>query len=234
MTPALDALLTLAPVTFEAGRIVGIDGPAGCGKTTAVTALVERLGKPAVSVSLDPRSTDKNVVALFHEAVLGQPAAPRALRTDMLASLRRALAGTEKLIVVDEAQHAGVSALEMIRMLHMDPTAKWDLVLSGADLYKHLSAECMLRTRVMQWANFTPLTPDELPLILSQVHPLFKALDPDLLVRADAAGGGGVLRHWISALGFLVPLQHNGIHIGRKELEQVLGLVLARTIRIPR
>ena len=98
MTPALDALLTLAPVTFEAGRIVGIDGPAGCGKTTAVTALVERLGKPAVSVSLDPRSTDKNVVALFHEAVLGQPAAPRALRTDMLASLRRALAGTEKLI----------------------------------------------------------------------------------------------------------------------------------------
>jgi len=233
-TPPLDALLMMAPVAFKSGYIVALDGPAGCGKTTALTALIRQTDKLSVSISLDPRSSDKDVVKLLQAAVLGRPAPPRSLRTDMLAELRRALSGRELLVVVDEAQHAGITDLEMIRVLHMDPTASWDLVLSGADLHKRLTAEQMLKSRVMHWAIFTPLTADELPSVLAKLHPLFEQLDPDLLLRADRAGCNGVLREWVKVLGVLQELDQRGLPLGRAELEQALTAVLGSAIRITR
>lgn len=233
-TPPLDALLAMAPIALAAGYIVALDGPAGCGKTTALTALIKQLKKPTVCVSLDPRSSDKDVVKLLHAAVLGRPVAARTLRVDMLSDLRNALTGSEKLVVVDEAQHAGITALEMIRTLHMDPTATWCLVLSGADLNHRLTSERMLKSRVMHWGVFNPLTPDELPGVLTQLHPLFAQLDPGLLVRADAAACKGVLREWVKVLIILQELDARSLPIGQAELEQALTATTGNPVRIPR
>lgn len=233
-TEPLDVLLAMAPVVFDAGYIVALDGPAGCGKTTALTALVGSIDTPVHSVSLDPRTGDKDVVKQLHGAVIGRPIGRKVLRTDMLAELRQVLAGQPRVIIVDEAQNARIAALEMIRILHMDPTAAWHLVLSGAGLDKHLTAEKMLKSRVMHWARFEPLTADQLPGVLAQLHPLLASFDPDLLVAADRVACRGVLREWVKLLIALQTLTSAGTKPGRAVLEMALQSTTGRVVKLPR
>lgn len=233
-TEVLGILLDMTPIVFPAGGIVALDGPAGCGKTTALTALATSLDTPVTSVSLDPRSTDKDVIKLLHSAVSGRPASAKLLRTDMLAELRVSLAGAERVIIVDEAQNAGIAALEMIRTLHMDPTASWNLVLSGADLDKRLTAERMLRSRVMHWARFAPLASEALHAVLAGLHPLLAQLDPDLVAAADRAACHGVLREWVKVLVVLQALADRGGTVGRVLLQQALQATTGREVRLPR
>ena len=104
-TETVDVLLTMAPVTFDAGYIVALDGPAGCGKTTALTALKSQFNLPVSCVSLDPRSSDKDVIKQLHSAIVGVPVSRRALRTELLGDLRLRLAASPRIVIVDEAQN---------------------------------------------------------------------------------------------------------------------------------
>lgn len=233
-TQPLETLLLMAPIVFQSRYIIAIDGPAGCGKTTAVTALVQDTSLPVTSVSLDPRSSDKDVVKLLYTAVTGRSADGRMLRTEMLADLRTVLAGKDRLVVVDEAQHAGIAALEMIRTLHMDPTATWHLVLSGAGLEKHLTAERMLKSRVMHWAVFNPINTDDIADVLTQMHPVFGEIDARHLEAGDRIACRGVLREWVKTLRVMLALTDRGATPDRALLEQALTATTGRQMRLPR
>jgi hypothetical protein len=234
ITPTVEMLLTMAPVTFDAGYIVALDGPAGCGKTTALTALVTQTDLPVSSVSLDPRSSDKDVIRQLHSAVIGVPVPKNALRTELLGDLRERLAARPRLIIVDEAQNAGITALEMIRTLHMDPTSDWQLVISGAELDKRLTSEKMLKSRVMHWSRFSPLQQKELIPVLNGIHPLFQRFDPDLLLVADHSSCHGVLREWVKVLTTMHQLESRKVPVGRTMLEQALTATSGRVVKLPR
>lgn len=100
-------------------------------------------------------------------------------------------------MVIDEAQNASNDALEMIRHIHMDPDATWDLVIAGVDLQERLRRERKLASRVGHWALFRPLEGDELVHVLHQLHPVLADVDPELLLWVDGVGCQGVLREWV-------------------------------------
>lgn len=233
-TETVDVLLTMAPVTFDAGYIVALDGPAGCGKTTALTALKSQFNLPVSCVSLDPRSSDKDVIKQLHSAIVGVPVSRRALRTELLGDLRLRLAASPRIVIVDEAQNAGITALEMIRTLHMDPTSNWHLVLSGAQLDKRLTSEKMLKSRVMHWSRFLPLKDNELVAVLTGMHPMFASIDPALILNANRVACHGVLREWVKLLTIMQALIARGEIAGRSMLERALTATTGRVVKLPR
>lgn len=230
----LDLLQAGAPCTFTSGFIVAVDGPPGCGKTTALTQLVRTYDGQTCAVSLDPCSTNKDVVAQVHLAVVGTHITSRTRRTEMQADLRAELASTRRLLVIDEAQNSSVSALQMIRHLHMDPTATFDLVLCGSGLDKKLSSEAMLANRVGQWARFQPIDNANIPATLSALHPLFARTDDDALMRADAQICHGVLREWVKVLGFLQRMASKSEPVTDRHLEQALTMVAGQKVKLAR
>lgn len=231
-TTAVDLMLACAAGTFDDGFIVAVDGPPGCGKTTALTALTGSYDGTWSAVSLAPASSDKDVVAQVHAAVVGGEPGARVRRVDLLAELRFALARQRRLLVVDEAQNSGLRALQMLRHLHMDPTACFDLVLCGAGLERKLAAEPMLHNRIGQWARFEPVPASYLPGVLAAMHPLFGTADPDDLVSADDQHCRGVLRMWVKVLGILLRLSPGGDPVTFDRLEQAITLLTGRPTQL--
>ena len=229
-TDSLNLLLAGGPGTLADGAIVALDGPPGCGKTTALAQLVHEVDSAFVTVSLDPRSTDKDVVRQVHEAVVGTPVTSRTNKAEMANEVRCELARQSRLLCIDEAQNASVSAIEMIRQLQMDPTANFGLVLSGAGLNKKLKSEQMLHSRVGQWVHFAPISAGELPRVLHGLHPLLATLDDDLLIAADDHTCHGVLRSWVNILRFLRRFTPAGAPASKEGLEQAIFMLTSKSV----
>lgn len=233
-TRSLQLLLTAAPIVLSSGGIVACDGVPGVGKTTAVTQLIARHAGDSEFVSLEPRSTDKNVIEqVYRRFVPPDTDTTGTRRAEMQFRLRYLLASATDLVVIDEAQNAGLAALEMIRHLHEQPTSHWGLVLSGVGLEKKLAKEPMLADRVDLRIPFTPLTGDDLYSALSAMQPVLAAIPHTLVDAVDAKFCRGILRPWVKVMRWLIQFGCTADQPPTKEqLEQALLLVSGRQIRL--
>ena len=98
----------------ERGMVI-LHGDAGIGKTEAAKKFRADFPHTAILITVTPSSGTLGGVIRLLAAALGV-SGPRS-RMDQLLAIRKKLAGTNKVIIVDEAQHLRISALEELRAL---------------------------------------------------------------------------------------------------------------------
>ena len=108
----------------EAGEIAVIYGQAGLGKTQAVKNYCEKHG--AILIEANPSFT---ALVLMKKLAASVKLPTSGTLNDLFEETAYRLGGSERLIVVDEAENLPLRALEIIRRLHDDTGC--GLVLSG-------------------------------------------------------------------------------------------------------
>jgi hypothetical protein len=127
-TPTTARISTALAYAQLAGDLAAIYGAAGVGKTVTIEHYAET--NPNVWVAVMSSATSSVVTALEEVcAAVGLREMPGGGGAGMQRSLIRRLRGTHGLLVVDEAQHLSVAALEALRHLH--DKAGVGLVLAG-------------------------------------------------------------------------------------------------------
>ena len=180
-----------------------IHGPAGTGKTFTVEANLERLrdaGEHRVvtcSLAFPSKPTMLRVAAELVTALTGSPAPTSRSRFHLINQLVGLLAGTPRLVVIDEAQRLNSECIELLRHLHDHSDTRFALLYVGGDgCWEVLSREPMLRSRVFRRLPFKPLTRDKVPALMRGYHPVYTDADEALLADVDVVYGKGTLRDW--------------------------------------
>lgn len=229
-TPPMRLLLHAAPATISRNGIILVDGVSGVGKTTAVQELIATVTRRVTFLTLDTGSNEKEVVAQLYFAVTGQRAPRSARRSDMVIDLKQALAGQERLVVIDEAQNGSIKGLEQLRTLQLDPAARWAMLLSGTGLEAALRRRAEpLYSRVETTVPFPALDHATLPGVLADISPIWKATPDHLLLAADTACGHGILRTWSHLLAHLRRTRGAAT---KQELELAIQLVTGKPVTL--
>lgn len=155
----------------EAGEIAVIYGQAGLGKTQAVKNYCEKHG--AILIEANPSFT---ALVLMKKLAASVKLPTSGTLNDLFEETAYRLGGSERLIVVDEAENLPLRALEIIRRLH-DETG-CGLVLSGmprlvANLRGKHGELVQLYSRVSIPLNLGESLPDE------ELFEIAKAALPD-------------------------------------------------------
>ncbi|MEV8457746.1 ATP-binding protein [Streptomyces sp. NPDC052095] len=177
-------------------RFLCVLGDAGVGKTFAVRTVARCLGA-AVLLDLRVQSTPADLRAGLHGALEltgAPPADPGAADT----LIRRALAATPRIVVVDDADRMSGSCLEYLRFLHDGtPGGLCVVLIAGQRGERHLRAQRMLATRTAAWLHLCALTRDQIPLAVPALHPLWQTVAPGHLQALGARFASGSLRRWV-------------------------------------
>jgi len=177
---------------YGMGAIVG---PAGLGKTFAVSHALESFVGDVVRVTFDTRATPKLVADRLMVTLTGR----RAGRTkyEIAEEMLSVLAEKPRLIVIGEAQNLNRDCFETLRYLHDDEHTSFALLFDGGDgCWDVLNKERMLHSRIDRRVAFEPLPTAELPALLPSYHPIYQDVDPNLLLAIDKSLARGRLREW--------------------------------------
>jgi len=190
-------------VAHRAGFTV-ITGEVGCGKTTLVRHLLNKLGKD-VTVGLIS-NTQPDISELLEWVLLsfGQPY-EATKKVALFDQLQRFLIGEYKqqrrtILIIDEAQNLGSATLEELRMLsniNADKHQLLQMVLVGQPQLRELLSQPALRQfaqRVAADFDIAPLSSDEVSAyvqhrlgVAGRTEPLF---DDEALALITLASGG--------------------------------------------
>ncbi|MFE3328852.1 AAA family ATPase [Streptomyces sp. NPDC059176] len=197
------ALLTEALVSKAITRkaMICIHGQVGLGKTFAVNAACRKLAPDAtvwLQFAQAPHMAQVRA-ALWDGLNLPGPA---PVNTTHICDeqIRQALASNFHLLLLDEVQHLGPTALEYLRDL-WDKNSKSAkslatvLVGSGNTRQKILHRTA-LHSRVHRWQQFSPLTPAEILTVIPGYHRLWNDAEDDVLLWIDDCAGHGCFRTW--------------------------------------
>jgi DNA transposition AAA+ family ATPase len=178
-----------------------IHGPAGTGKTFAVTCELENQAATTSLVTCmttaHEQPTMRNTLESIAIALTGHKPPKSQDRFDLTARLIELLAGPERLIVVDEAQRLNGKCIEVLRHLHDAKRTRFSLLLVGGDgCWEVLSREPMLKSRIVRRLPFHPLSPEAISTLIGGYHPIYCDVAPEVLLEIDQHYGEGNLRNW--------------------------------------
>jgi DNA transposition AAA+ family ATPase len=198
--PTQQLLLTRRAVldVSEARAMGAVHGDAGLGKTFAVEDAVASLDAPVVWTSFPGRPTMRLVATTLVGLLSGAPPPDRD-RFYLTGMLLDELSHRRRLVVVDEAQRLNRECIEYFRHLHDHPRTSFGLLLVGGDgCWQVLSREPMLRSRIYRRVVFQPLSTRQVLEGIRTFHPIYKAVDDQLIVLIDDYFGHGNFRNWAS------------------------------------
>ncbi|MEU9763955.1 ATP-binding protein [Streptomyces sp. NPDC047987] len=197
LTPGLAAAENALDSAYRQRRFLCVLGDAGVGKTFAVHHAARTCFPQAhVPLHLGARPTPSDLRAHLYHA-LGLPGAAPAAPAVADTLIRRALAATPRIVVVDEADRMSEACFEYLRFLYDDlPGGLCVVLIAGQHGEKALRAQQMLRTRTTQWLTLQPLTHDQIPRTIPALHPLWQTAAPDQLCFLDGHFAHGSLRRW--------------------------------------
>ncbi|MEN8656337.1 ATP-binding protein [Streptomyces sp. 21So2-11] len=202
--PVLEHLVRGLEQTVNERAIMCLYGDAGCGKTFALDTVLASGAVPARRarlIRLLPRPAPT-------------PAALRAHLADALnltdvrtedpgvfdTALRKALAGRDHLLVVDEAQRLDAACFEYLRYLFDDAGTCLAIVLAAGERgLAVLRRQKMLASRTAVWLTIPALTPEEVRWVIPRFHPLWETSDPDAVDLLDTRLCHGNFRRWAQA-----------------------------------
>jgi len=194
-----ELLLAASPEVLSRRRLVLVDGRAGCGKTTALAALAAAASIPVARATITPPATGVKVLEAIHTSLTGHPAGLSQRRYENM--LRDTLGREPRLLLIDEAQNAGLPVLRTLRLMLEATNAQFALVLAGYGIAAHIQQEEMLRSWVGLTVTFDALDPtgDLLPT-LRDLHPQLAATPDPLLLEVNRVHCRGRLRDWVVVL----------------------------------
>lgn len=151
-------------------KIVLITSESGLGKTESVKEYTRRTPN-AILIETDPSFSSKILLAYLHKK-LGYSG--HGTKFSMMQDLIGALTGSNRLIIIDEADRLGYESLELLRRLH-DKT-KIGMALVGAPvLVENIRGSrgefAQLYTRVSGHAQLKPLQKDDAVQIIKEYIP---------------------------------------------------------------
>jgi hypothetical protein len=197
LTPGLLAVTGALAGACARQRFLCVYGDAGVGKTFAVHAAVTA-GYPGAHLvlALGARPGPAELRARLHHTLglSGEaPSDPGAADT----LIRRALAASARIVVVDEADRMPDSGFEYLRFLHDGaPGGLCVVLIAGQHGERALRRQQMLATRTAGWLEIQMLTRDQIPRAVPAMHPLWTHLAPSHLQALDARFAGGSMRRW--------------------------------------
>jgi hypothetical protein len=149
-------------------------------------------------VNLPRRATERTQWEEIATAVTG--ATPTGTARNMQNLTREYLTAVPTLLVIDEAQYLGQSALLTLRWLWAHPFPRFAIVLAGSNLFAHLQAEPSVGTRIDRRIELHHHTTPKMLQLLSAHHPSVAATDPTLLRAIDREYARGSWRKWSKLL----------------------------------
>ncbi len=178
-----------------------IEGVPGTGKTTVVRYHAQTKGHPVTVMEIPPESSSKVSLKHVHRALTGSdPVGDKHEIQDYLVNL---LGVGSQVIVIDEAQHLGLSGIKQVRYLH-DRCAReakpFTLLLSGHGVARAISRSRELDDRIKIRHLMEPVPTPRLEKVLRQFHPRLSKAGTELIVNIDAAWAKGNLRRWGSLM----------------------------------
>lgn len=178
-----------------------IEGRPGTGKTTVVRHHARTKGHSVAVLEIPPDSSSKESLKHVHKALVG--ADPVGSKHEIQDELVKLLGVGGQVMVVDEAQHLGLSGIRQLRYLHDRCTLEakpFTLVLSGHGV-EHAISRCEeLDDRIKIRHDMLPIPTKGLEKVLRQFHPRLAAAELRLLVDIDHAWAKGNLRRWGSLM----------------------------------
>ncbi|MET7540067.1 ATP-binding protein [Streptomyces sp. NPDC005507] len=177
--------------------IVAIHGHVGLGKTFAVhTALRRHAPDTTVRLRFRQAANMSEVRGDLWRA-LGLPGTPPTSADDSGRQIKEALEDDPRVLLFDEAQWLSKTALEYIRDLWGDDAQRAPILLVGSGNLRQKILSCPgLHSRILDWYQFTPLTPTEVQSTIAAYHPIWSDTHPDLILYTDDRSGHGSFRNW--------------------------------------
>jgi type II secretory pathway predicted ATPase ExeA len=171
-------------------------GPAGCGKSFAVRAALARQREVETSwFDFPGRTTPKAIVRALLEEITG--VRHEASRDRMEVLLLDHLAERRRVIAIDEAQQLYHEAIEYLRHLYDRPKSRVTMLLVGGhECWERVSSYHMVRSRVLEVVDFQPLAREEVLEHVPLFHPIYSAVEPELIELIDDEYAHGNLRDW--------------------------------------
>lgn len=184
--------------TADLRTVMVVTGWTGAGKSFSVgraAETLERAGIQIVWADLSRSTSEKDLLSDLYKQIVGlEP--DRADRARHLRdTLHEELATTQRVIVVDEAQHASKPALLTLRWFIDRSNANFALVLVGLpDLWKKLAPE--VKSRCMRHVRAEGITDADLASVLQGLDPFLATGDQAKLRRLNATHSHGSFRWW--------------------------------------
>jgi DNA transposition AAA+ family ATPase len=170
-------------------------GPAGLGKAFAIEHALESRQEDVITLTFEARPTMRLVADRMLHTLTGTPG--HGTRFAMTDKLMNRLSDRRRLIVIGEAQNLNRDCFEYLRHLHDDPATRFAVVFDGGDgCWEVLAREPMLRSRIYRRVAFRSLSDGDVLALIPGYHPIYAAVDPQLLVLINDKAANGRLRSW--------------------------------------
>lgn len=171
-------------------------GDTGRGKTVALRAAVA--GLPAGFETVWVTAPVRPSVVELRRAVFGALGVPgrfpsRSFQAD--AQIAEALS-QPWVLVVEEAQRLPLPCLEYLQGLYDHPGTRVTLVLCGAGVERTVARLPQLVSRVSAWQEVPRVPAAQVPAVMSEFHPLWRAMEAKDLRWIDGACAHGSFRAW--------------------------------------
>ncbi|MFC9341535.1 AAA family ATPase [Streptomyces sp. NPDC057020] len=178
------------------GAIMCVHGGVGLGKTFAVGLHLDELA-PHSTIRVKLSSSRIQALRETLHKKLDLPGDPPANGTRSEAMIKEALAGTPRVLLVDEAQWLETRAFEFIRELWDDEDTRLAVILVGAEsCYQKIKKRPALDSRILVWQRYKPLTPAEVLNVIPQYHPTWTDIPLQDIPWIDDIACHGNFRQW--------------------------------------
>jgi type II secretory pathway predicted ATPase ExeA len=182
-------------------ELVLIHGPAGAGKTFAVTAAIDTLDGPTVAAVQVRHGWNLKALlrALLDELAGGFDV--DANEDELFMELTELSRMKHFVFVIDEAQYLGLHGVEGVRTLLDHPECDTGVVLvAGPDLYESARTVPQIKRRIAKRHEFKPIARKDLPAVLADYHPMFAAAPAEAIFQLDSLVGHGLWGNWARIL----------------------------------
>ncbi|MER5852960.1 ATP-binding protein [Streptomyces sp. NPDC002012] len=177
--------------------MICINGHVGLGKTFAVHTVLRRRA-PDTTLRLRFRNgPNMSEIRGALWRALALPGEPSQSVDPCDQQIKEALDAEPRILLLDEVQWLGKTALEYFRTLWGDDKQRAAIIFvgSGNTRQKILNSPA-LHSRILDWYQFSPLTPGEVRTTIPAYHPIWAGADPDLILYTDDIAGHGSFRNW--------------------------------------
>ncbi|MFG2651229.1 AAA family ATPase [Streptomyces sp. NPDC048436] len=177
--------------------MVCIHGHVGLGKTFAVHTVLRRRA-PQTTVRLRYNTgANMNEIRTQLWRRLGLPGEPPQAAGPCDQQIQEALEAEPHVLLIDEVQGLGTKPLEYFRTLWGDDARRAAIIFvgSGNTRQKILNNQA-LHSRILDWYQFSPLTPTEVQAIVPAYQQIWTGAQPELILYADDMAGHGSFRNW--------------------------------------